>query len=96
MEVTKDTFITDCFDKTESFFLEATHGKVKIQNARRPIDLQDVCFFKMKSITYEEDSPRKEALENVFSTMRLPYINVLYLIKGEKHKVSFYYGISRD
>ena len=96
MEVTKDTFITDCFDKTESFFLEATHGKVKIQNARRPIDLQDVCFFKMKSITYEEDSPRKEALENVFSTMRLPYINVLYLIKGEKHRVSFYYGISRD
>lgn len=96
MEEAKDTFITECIDKTELFFLENTRHKIKVQSARRPIDLNDVCFFKMKSITFEEEAPRKEALENVFSTMRLPYINILYLIKGEKEKVTFYYGISRD
>ncbi len=92
----EDKVITDCLDNLESFFLRNTYKNVSIQNARRPVSIDDVCFFKMKSITYEKDAPRKEALENVFSTMRLPYINIVYLIKGEKHKVSFYYGISRD
>lgn len=96
MDKVNDKLVIDCIDRAESLFLKNVHSKVAIRKVYRNMNLNDLCFYRIKSITFEKDAPRKEALENVFSTMRLPYVNVLYLIIGEKHKVSFYYGLSRD
>ena len=41
-----------------------------------------VKFFKVKEITYEDESPRQEALENVLTSIRIPGINFIYLILG--------------
>lgn len=96
MEKVNDNLVVNCIDRAESLFLKNVHSKVAIRKIYRNINLNDLCFYRIKSITFEKDAPRKEALENVFSTMRIPYVNVLYLIIGQKHKVSFYYGLSRD
>ena len=60
------------------------------------IDISDFALFKVNEITYEEDAPRKEAVENFLSTMRIRGFNLVFLIVGEKNKTSFYYGIAKD
>lgn len=96
MEKIKDQFVTDFIDRPEIFYLQNSDKYSRLDRLHHPIELQDVYFVKMESITFEEEAPRKEALENVLSSMRINYVNFLYLIKGEKNKVSFYYGISKD
>ena len=57
----------------------------------------DIVLFKIEEITFEEDAPRQEALENVFASLRLiPGINFLYMILGDKKGVNFYFGLSRE
>lgn len=56
----------------------------------------DVVFIKIKQITFEDEAPRKEAIENVLSTLRFPGVNTIYMIRGERTRVSFYYGIVRN
>jgi len=96
MAVDGSTFVSDYIDKSEIFYMRNSEAKLRLKELRRPLSFSDVFFVKMKSITFEDKAPRKEALVNVLSAMRLPGINFLYLIRGEKQKVSFYYGISRD
>jgi hypothetical protein len=92
----KDRFVSDFIDNPDTFSVESLVQNNQIVDIHRPICEKDVCVFKVKTITFEEDGPRKEAVENVLSAMRLPFVNFFYLIKGDRQKVSFYYGISRD
>ena len=57
---------------------------------------QDVILFRVDEITYEEEAPWKEALENVMSAARIPGVNFVYLLLGSAAGVQFYYGLSRD
>ena len=56
---------------------------------------RDRVFFEVKRITYEKEAPWKEALEIVLSAVRVPGVNFLYLLLGDKFGVRFYYGLSR-
>jgi len=53
-------------------------------------------LYKIEEITYEDESPRQEALENVLASLKITGINLVYLILGEKDKVSFYFGVAAD
>ena len=55
-------------------------------------------MYQIEEITYEEDSPRLEALENAISCMSVPGVNLVYLILGDKRtsSVQFYFGFSYD
>lgn len=91
-----ERFVTDYIDNTDLYYLKNTEKLVSLNSIESPLDAKDVFFLKVNSITFEEKAPRREALENVLSSMRLPYINFIYLIKGERNRISFYYGVSRD
>lgn len=58
---------------------------------------QDIILYQVKKITFDDsdEAPRKEALENMLSAVRMPGINFLYLIMGSPEGVKFYYGLSR-
>lgn len=56
----------------------------------------DTILYRVEEITYEEEAPHKEALENVLSATRIPGVNFLYLLVGDSDGVRFYYGLSRD
>lgn len=58
--------------------------------------LREVALYRIDEISFEDKAPRKEALENVLSAMRIEGINFLYLILGNEEGVRFYYGVSRD
>lgn len=90
----KEKFVLDFIKSPEKYYLE---DDKRINIGSNPsIKLEDVVFYRIDRITFENKAPRKEALENVLSAMRIKGVNFLYLIKGDKKGVSFYYGISRD
>lgn len=60
------------------------------------LDLGDLILYQIEEITFEEDAPQLEALENALSCMTVSGMNLVYLILGEKGRVSFYFGVARD
>lgn len=62
----------------------------------RPLTVDDIVLVRIKRITFEDEAPRKEAIENVLSTLRLQGVNFLYIIRGCKDHVEFYYGVVKN
>lgn len=60
------------------------------------IPMKFLALYRIDEITYDDESPRKEALENAISSMRIKGINFVYIIKGDKKGVKFYYGVAKD
>ena len=56
----------------------------------------DLYLLHISEICYDEQAPKKEALENVLSSLKMEGIYFLFLIVGKKEKVDFYYGIAKD
>ena len=80
-------------EKFNNYYLNAK--KYKVEKTPQ-LDSSDVVLYKINSVTYKKDSPRREALENVLSALRIEGINFIYLILGNSEGVEFYYGLSRD
>lgn len=55
-----------------------------------------IAMYRVDEISFEDKAPRKEALENVISSMNVEGVNFVYLIIGNKKGVNFYYGAARD
>ena len=89
-----ESFVHEFITRPELFYLE-DDSRLHIPVAKKISD-EDLVFLKIDEVTFDEKAPRKEALENVLSTMRIKGINFLYLIVGDGKKVSFFYGLSRD
>lgn len=62
----------------------------------KEIENKDFYLLKISDICYDEQAPKKEALENVLSSLQMDGLNFVFLIVGRKAKVDFYYGISKD
>lgn len=90
MEQFEIDFLTD----KDNYYLST--DKRIIYNKCTEIDLSDVALYKIEEVSFEDQSPRREALENVLSTMKIDGINFIYLILGCKEGVEFYYGVSRN
>lgn len=58
----------------------------------------DLVLYRVEEITFEEDAPRLEALENALTCMSVPGVNLVYLILGDESGkgVRFYFGFARD
>lgn len=80
--------LVDILNKTEEY-----KGGL---NPSYNIDLLDLELFHIQEITFEEDSPRREALENVLGSLRLNDFNFVYLILGNDDGISFYFGIVKN
>ncbi|MCW2279145.1 helicase HerA domain-containing protein [Heliophilum fasciatum] len=57
---------------------------------------RDITLFHIEEITFEDKAPRKEALENVMSSLQIEGINFVYIILGDEFGVHFYFGIAKD
>lgn len=58
--------------------------------------ISDISLYKINRITFEDKAPRKEALENVISAMRIEGTNLIYLILSDGVEVNFYLGVARN
>ncbi|KAB2954275.1 ATP-binding protein [Heliorestis acidaminivorans] len=57
---------------------------------------RDITLYHIEEITFEDKAPRKEALENVMSSLQIEGINFVYIIQGNEFGVHFYFGIAKD
>lgn len=62
----------------------------------KKIENKDFYLLKITDICYDEQAPKKEALENVLSSLKMEGLNFIFLIIGRKEKVDFYYGVSKE
>jgi hypothetical protein len=60
------------------------------------IDMQDCCFFKLTSLTYDDEYPHREAFENVLSTIDNPSFNFVYILSGSITGVDIYVGAVKN
>lgn len=84
-------FLTDA----DNYYL-SSNCNMQFRQDDEEFDLSDIALYRIEEVSFEEQAPRKEALENVLSTMKIEGINFIYLILGDENGVNFYYGISRN
>jgi DNA helicase HerA-like ATPase len=80
--------IADC-----SNWIEKEHFKFKNSDT---VDFLDTRFYKILEISFDEEFPRREAFENIISTIDNPEINFVYILCGEKDGVAIYMGIVKN
>ena len=60
------------------------------------IPSQDMCFYKIKQLSYDEESPKREAFENVLLNMSNSAFNFVYILTGDEKGVELYIGVVKN
>ena len=97
----EEEYILDTLSRTDCLYLKTSNGKctekfTRVSAEKDKLTTDFFALYRIDEITYEDEAPRKEALENVISSMDIAGVNFVYLIKGDSKGVSFYYGVARD
>ncbi|WP_086296191.1 helicase HerA domain-containing protein [Campylobacter devanensis] len=87
--------LIDILSDTNNYYLNSKAGNL-ITLESSELEMSDFVLYKVDSVTFKKDAPRREALENVLSALRIEGINFVYLVLGTKEGTEFYYGITRD
>ena len=89
-------FLMDFLSRTDSLYLKSNKTK-DLSIFKEDEGLVDfLSVYRVDEITFEDKAPRKEALENVISSINIEKVNFVYIILGNKEGINFYYGIARD
>ena len=70
--------------------------KPKCKELPGDFDPARLKLYRIDEITFEKDSPREEALSNVFTSIAIEGINVVYLLIGDKVGVRVYFGVVEE
>ena len=87
--------LIEILKKKDELRIEINKNQHKIKPCV-PIRPQDIALFHISELTFEDESPRKEALENILSSLRFDGVSFIYLLLGDKQGVSFYFGVVKD
>lgn len=92
-----EDFVLDRLSDSSRLYLKANQSIIDEKDKLRQDDTMDfLALYRIDEVTFEDKAPRKEALENVISSMSIEGVNFVYIIKGNASGVSFYYGVSKD
>lgn len=89
-----ESMILDFIKDKNNYYL-GDNKNIKIEDVQELLP-KDLMLYHIEEITFDEKAPRKEALENVLSSMRIEGINFIYLILGDAEGVHFYFGVAKD
>ena len=56
----------------------------------------EICFYKVKRLTFDEDYPHREAFENVLRTQDNEAFNFVYILDGNERGIELYLGVVRN
>ncbi|EKO3685710.1 ATP-binding protein [Vibrio metschnikovii] len=73
-------------------------GWLAPSNIEPPVEIlgHEFSLYHIKQVTFDEDSPRKEAFENVLNALAIEGVIFTYLLLGNKKQVNFYFGIAKN
>lgn len=92
-----EEFVLDRLSDSSSLYLKINKSQIDDKyKLPKDVTMDFLALYRIDEITFEDKAPRKEALENVISSMSIEGVNFVYIIKGDASGVSFYYGVARD
>lgn len=56
----------------------------------------EMCFYKIKQLSFDEDYPRREAFENVLLSMNNQAFNFVYILTGTKEGIELCIGVVQN
>ncbi len=75
--------------------IDTVNPNKKLEKAKKLL-VSEFSLYYIEELTFEDESPRKKAFENVLSSLRFDGITFVYLLMGDRNGVSFYFGIAKD
>lgn len=72
----------------------------KLEQPKFPVDGElrndEICFYQIKKLSYDEEFPQKEAFENVLMSLDNRSYNFVYILSGDKNGVALYFGVVKN
>ena len=56
----------------------------------------EICFYQIKKLSYDEEFPQKEAFENVLMSLDNRSYNFVYILSGDYNGVALYFGVVKN
>lgn len=56
----------------------------------------DMCFYKIEKLSYDEEYPRREAFENVLDSLDNEAFNFVYVLSGDSKGVELHIGVVKN
>ena len=77
---------------------EASEEKIVQPYCLKSEDAQinEICFFKIKRLTFDEEYPHREAFENVLQALDNPAFNFVYILSGDETGIDLYLGVVKN
>ena len=69
-----------------------TDNVIEIDGLKR----NDVCFYEITQLSYDEDYPHREAFENVLLALDNTGFNFVYILSGEEDGIHLYIGVVKN
>lgn len=94
----KSTEFIQMFKDIKTYMNHSNIIKVNFNNNinQDVIDMKECCFFKLTSLTYDNEYPHREAFENVISSIDNPSFNFVYILSGTGIGIDIYIGAVRN
>jgi len=71
-----------------------------LEQPKFPVDGElrndEICFYQVKKLSYDEEFPQKEAFENVLMSLDNRSYNFVYILSGDKNGVALYFGVVKN
>lgn len=67
-----------------------------IDNPMERLVADQMCFYRVNKLSYDEDFPHREAFENVLSCLDDPAFNFVYILQGKTVGVDLYIGVVKN
>lgn len=87
-------------------FLEIFQGNQAYENEEKisyphcdksdALKLNELCFFKVSRLNFDEEYPHREAFENVLLALDNDAFNFVYILNGETNGISLYIGVVKN
>ena len=70
---------------------------IQPQNSRSDeLKINEICFFKVIRLTFDEDYPHREAFENVLQALDNAAFNFVYILNGDENGINLYIGVVKN
>ena len=56
----------------------------------------DMCFYKIEKLSYDEEYPRREAFENVLDSLDNEAFNFVYILSGDRTGIDLHIGVIKN
>lgn len=60
------------------------------------LKINEICFFKVERLTFDEEYPHREAFENVLQALDNDAFNFVYILNGDANGIGLYVGVVKN